>query len=63
MSFFECVSVNREVLGSDAMPVEHRWKFSGRAQGLRPGRAEFLPPFDGELEVFCSHGFLYKRMR
>ena len=59
----EGVGVNRDMLGYDAMPVEHRWDLSGRAQCLGSGCAEFLSSLDGELEVFCSHGFLYKRRR
>jgi hypothetical protein len=59
--FVKSMGVERQMLGDGAMTVEHGWDFSGRTERLRSGRTELGTLLDGELELFSSHGFLYKR--
>ena len=58
---FEIMRVHSEVLGHDAVPVEHRRDLARGAKRLCAGRAELGTLLDGQRELFSSHGFLYKR--
>ena len=57
----ERVGVDGDVLGGRAVPVEHGGDLAGSPERLGARRAEFCSMLDGELKLFISHGYLYKR--